>query len=49
MNSPEMKQKVAADGAEVAPPASPAAFKEKFAKQIDMWEKFMKTTKIKLE
>lgn len=48
-NSPEMKQKVAADGAEVAPPASPAAFKDKFAKQIDMWEKFMKTSNIKLE
>ena len=49
MNSPDMKQKVAADGAEVAAPALPAAFKDKFAKQIEMWEKFMKTTKIKLE
>ena len=49
MNAPEMKQRVAADGAEVAPPASPGAFKEKFAKQIDMWEKFIKTTNIKLE
>ncbi len=49
MNSPDMKQKVAADGAEVAPPASSAEFKAKFARQIELWEKFMKTSNIKLE
>jgi tripartite-type tricarboxylate transporter receptor subunit TctC len=49
MNAPEMQQRVAADGALVAPPATPAAFKEKFAKQIAMWEKFIKTTNIKIE
>lgn len=49
MNTPDVKQKVAADGAEVAPPASAAAFKEKFARQIESWEKFMKSTNIKLE
>jgi tripartite-type tricarboxylate transporter receptor subunit TctC len=49
MNSPEMAQAVAADGAEVAPPAPPAAFKAKFARQIDMWENFIKRTGIKLQ
>jgi len=48
MNSPEMMQAVAADGAEVAPPASPAEFKTKFARQIDTWENFIKKTGIKV-
>ncbi len=49
MNSSEMSQAVAADGAEVAPPASPAEFKAKFAKQIETWESFLKRTKIKVQ
>ena len=49
MNSPEMAQAIAADGAEVAPPVAPAEFKTKFARQIDMWENFIKRTGIKLQ
>ena len=49
MNSPEMSQAVAADGAEVAPPASPADFSLKFSRQIDMWENFIKKTNIKVQ
>ena len=49
MNSPEMSQAVAADGAEVAPPASPADFNLKFSRQIDMWENFIKKTNIKVQ
>ena len=49
MNSPEVKEKVAADGAEVAPPGTPAEFKKRFAQEIDMWEKFIKTSGIKVD
>ena len=49
VNSDDIKQKVAADGAEVAPPASAAAFKAKFANEIATWETFIKKTNIKLE
>ena len=49
MNAPEMAQAVAADGAVVAPPAPPAEFKMKFARQIDMWENFIKKTGIKVQ
>jgi tripartite-type tricarboxylate transporter receptor subunit TctC len=49
MNSPEMNQAVAADGAQVAPPAPAAEFKAKFARQIDMWENFIKSTNIKVQ
>ena len=48
MNSPEMKGRLAAEGAEAAPPRSPAEFKQTFARQVDMWEKFIKTSGIKL-
>ena len=49
MNSPEVKDKVSADGAEVAPPGSPAEFRKRFADEIDMWEKFIKTSGIKVD
>lgn len=48
MNSPELKEKVAADGAEPAPPGSPAEFASRFAHEIDMWERFIKTSGIKV-
>ena len=49
MSSPEAKARVVADGAEVAPPNTPAEFKERFAREIDMWEKFIKSSGIKLD
>lgn len=49
MNSAEVKRRVTADGAEVAPPATQAQFKERFAKEIEMWEKFIKLHGIKVE
>lgn len=48
MNTPEMKRRLAADGAEAAPPNSPAEFKRVFAKQIEMWERFIRTSGIKI-
>ena len=48
MNSPDLKEKVAADGAEPAPPGSPAEFAARFAHEIDMWEQFIKTSGIKV-
>ena len=47
MNSPGMKSKLDADGAEAAPPSTPAAFKAVFIRKIDMWEKFIKSSGIK--
>jgi len=49
MNSPEVKDKVSADGAEVAPPGTPAEFRKRFADEIDMWEKFIKTSGISID
>lgn len=49
MNSAEVKRRVTADGAEVAPPATPARFKERFAREIEMWEKFIKSHGIKVD
>ncbi|MBI3919324.1 MAG: tripartite tricarboxylate transporter substrate binding protein [Betaproteobacteria bacterium] len=37
INTPEVRSQFAADGAEAAPPHSPAAFGEKLAQQADKW------------
>jgi tripartite-type tricarboxylate transporter receptor subunit TctC len=49
MNSPEVREKVTADGAEVAPTRSPAEFAKRFAQEMDMWDKFIKSSGIKVE
>ena len=49
MNSSEVREKVAADGAEVAPSRSPAEFAKRFAQEMDMWDKFIKSSGIKVE
>ncbi len=49
MNTPEMRDKLAADGAEPAAPHTPAAFKATVTKQINQWEKFIRSSGIKLE
>ncbi len=48
MNSPEIRNKLAADGAEAAPPNSPAEFKALYLREIDKWEKFIKSSGIQL-
>ena len=49
IQSPDMRARITADGAEPAPANSPAEFKARFAAQISMWEKFIKTSGIKVE
>jgi len=49
IQSPDMRARITADGAEPAPANSPAEFKARFAGQISMWEKFIKTSGIKVE
>lgn len=49
IQSPDMRARITADGAEPAPANSPAEFKVRFAAQISMWEKFIKTSGIKVE
>ncbi len=48
MSSSDVKEMVAADGAEVAPSGSPAEFRKRFADEIDMWEQFIRTSGIKI-
>lgn len=49
IHAPDMRGRITADGAEPAAPNTPAEFKERFAAQIAMWEKFIKTSGIKVE
>ena len=49
MNSPQISRAVAADGAAVAPPLGPAEFKANFARQLEMWEDFIRKTNLKIE
>ena len=47
MNAPEVKEKLAADGAEAAAPNTPAQFREVVAREIAKWDKLIKTGVIK--
>ena len=47
MNAPEVKEKLAADGAEAAAPNSPAQFREVIARETAKWDKLIKTGVIK--
>jgi tripartite-type tricarboxylate transporter receptor subunit TctC len=47
MNAPEVKEKLAADGAEAAPPNTPAEFREVIARETAKWDKLIKTGVIK--
>ena len=47
MNAPEVKEKLAADGAEAEPPNTPAQFREVIAREIAKWDKLIKTGVIK--
>ena len=47
MNAPEVKEKLAADGAEAAAPNTPAEFRAVIAREIAKWDKLIKTGVIK--
>ena len=49
MNTPEMRDKLAADGAEPAPPQTPQVFRAAVNRQIQQWDQFIRTSGIKLE
>jgi tripartite-type tricarboxylate transporter receptor subunit TctC len=49
IHMPDMRGRITADGAEPAAPNTPAEFKDRFAAQIAMWEKFIRTSGIKVE
>jgi tripartite-type tricarboxylate transporter receptor subunit TctC len=49
MHSPEVMKRVAADGAEVAPPNSPSQFRARFVQEMEMWENLIRTSGIKVE
>jgi tripartite-type tricarboxylate transporter receptor subunit TctC len=49
IHTPDMRGRITADGAEPAAPNTPAEFKDRFAAQIAMWEKFIRTSGIKVE
>lgn len=49
MNTPEMRDKLAADGAEPAPPQTPHVFRAAVNRQIRQWDQFIRTSGIKLE
>jgi tripartite-type tricarboxylate transporter receptor subunit TctC len=44
MNSSELRDKLAAVGADPAPPNSPAEYRAKVEKEIDLWERFFRDT-----
>ena len=49
IHTPDMRGRITADGAEPAAPNTSAEFKDRFVAQIAMWEKFIKSSGIKVE
>lgn len=49
MNTAEMREKLAADGAEPAPPHTPAHFSAAVIRQYNQWERFISTSGVKLD
>ncbi len=49
MYSPELKEKLAADAAEPAPRHTPEEFQKAVASEVQVWDKFIKTSGIKIE
>ena len=47
--APEVRERLAADGAEAAPPNSPAEFGKMIAEEIARWSAFLKRVPLKLE
>lgn len=48
-NTPEMKEKIAADAAEVAAPNTPAEFRKLLGREIQMWDKIVRASGIRIE
>ena len=48
MTAPEVKERLAADGAEAAPPNTPEEFARVIADEIKRWDAFLKRTNLKL-
>jgi tripartite-type tricarboxylate transporter receptor subunit TctC len=49
INAPDARDKIATDGAEPAPPHTPAQFRAQYLEQYDQLSKFIKTSGIKVE
>jgi hypothetical protein len=49
MNAPEMKEKLAADGAEAAAPNTPEQFRKVIAGEIVKWGRLIKKLAIKIK
>jgi len=49
MNAPEVKEKLAGDGAEAEPPSTPAQFRDVIAREIAKWDKLIKAGVIKTQ
>ncbi len=49
INTPEMRDKIAADAAEIASPNTPKDFGALLTREIAMWEKFVRTSGIRIE
>ena len=49
MRAAEMSARLAAEGAEAAPPNSVDEFRRTFVKQVDLWERFIQRSGIKIE
>ena len=47
--SPDLGGRIAADGAEATPPHSPAEFKERFSRMLEMWDKFVTSSGVKID
>jgi tripartite-type tricarboxylate transporter receptor subunit TctC len=49
VNSREISEKLAAEGAEAAAPNSPAQFRAVYLREIDKWDSFIRSSGIRLE
>lgn len=49
MHMPDVREKLAADGTDPAPVKTPAEFRDTFVREVNRWENFFRTTKLKIE
>jgi tripartite-type tricarboxylate transporter receptor subunit TctC len=49
VNVPEIRKKLAADTSETVPPHAPEEFRAFFNEEIERWEKFVRSSGIKLD
>jgi hypothetical protein len=48
VNAGEVRDKLAADGAEPAPPASVEEFRSAYVREVAAWEKLVRTLKVEM-